>query len=108
MKSSKPKQNKSGNDETLHLVIGITVVVSIVCAGLTAYLLQACLDAFNSSHAMAGLITDSGVIFDDKNTEKQLSKATLAMIQTRDIATATAISSTLVLGALSWRVFKKS
>lgn len=91
-----------------HMVIGITVVVSIVCATLTVYLLQMTLDTFQDSRAMAGLITDSGVVFDDKNTEKQLSQATLAMIRTRDIAMATAIGSGMVLGALSWRVFKKS
>jgi len=90
------------------MVIGITVVVSIICAGLTAYLLGLTLDTFQNSHAMAGIITDSGVVFDDKNTEKQLSQATVAMIRTRDIATATTIGSTLVLGALCWRVFKKS
>lgn len=89
-------------------MIGITVVVSIMCAGLTAYLLQSTLDTFQNSHAMAGLITDSGVVFDDKNTEKQLSQATVSMIRTRDIATAMTIGSIFVLGALSWRVFKKS
>jgi hypothetical protein len=90
------------------MAIGITVVVSIVCTSVTAYLIQSTIDMFGSSQAMAGIITDSGVVFDDKNTERQLSSATLAMIRTRDIATAMAIGSILVLFSLAWRVFKRS
>jgi len=86
----------------------ITVVVSILCASVTAYLIQATLDLFQSSNAMAGIITDSGVVFDDKNTERQLSSATLAMIRTRDIATAMAIGSICVLFSLVWRLFRRS
>jgi Ca2+/H+ antiporter len=90
------------------MAIGITVVVSIICATVTAHLLQSTLDMFGSSQAMVGIITDAGVVFDDKNTERQLSSATLAMIRTRDIATAMAIGSILVLFSLAWRVFKRS
>ena len=90
------------------MAIGITVLVSITCATVTAHLLQSTLDMFGSSQAMVGIITDAGVVFDDKNTERQLSSATFAMIRTRDIATAMAISSFLVLFSLFWRVFKRS
>lgn len=88
------------------MAIGVTAVVSILCSAATAFLIQKTLDAFQSSHAMAGLITDSGVVFDDKNTEAQLSSATLALKATRDIAMAVGFGSIMVVGGLAYRAFK--
>jgi Ca2+/H+ antiporter len=103
-----PTASKARSDDALVMAVGITVVVSIVCATVTAHLLQSTLDMFGSSQAMVGIITDAGVVFDDKNTERQLSSATMAMIRTRDIATAMSIGSAFVLFSLFWRIFKKS
>ena len=101
----KPKP-ESGNANDIYAV-GISAMVTIACAGATAWLLQYTLNAFQDSHAMAGLITAEGLKFDDKNTEQQLSQATLAMKATRDIAIAMAFGSTAVLGAIIYRVAKK-
>jgi hypothetical protein len=103
----KPKPSPpSANDNDIYAV-GISAVVTIACAGATAYLLQYTLNAFQDSHAMAGLITAEGLKFDDKNTEQQLSQATLAMKATRDIAIAMAFGSAAVLGAIIYRVAKR-
>lgn len=105
MKQKPKPKSKSGNANDIYAV-GVSAVVSVLCAGATAWLLQYTLDSFNDSRAMAGLITDSGVVFDDKNTERQLSQATLAMKATRDIAIAMAFGSAAVLGAIIYRVFR--
>ena len=55
---------------------------------------------------MVGLITNQGLVFDDKNTEKQLSSATLALKATRDIAMAVGFGSIMVVGGLVYRAFK--
>lgn len=102
-KLRKPKQNVSDN---LLIAIGITATISILCSAATAYLIQKTLNAFQSSHAMAGLITASGVVFDDKNTEAQLSSATLALMATRDISMAVGFGSIMVVGGLAYRAFK--
>lgn len=88
------------------IAIGITAVVSIACSAATAYLIQKTLNAFQDSHAMAGLITAEGLKFDDKNTEAQLSSATLALIATRDIAMAVGFGSVMVVTGLTWRAIK--
>jgi hypothetical protein len=105
MKQKPKPKSESGNANDIYAV-GVSAVVSVLCAGATAWLLQYTLDSFQSSHAMAGLITDSGLVFDDKNTERQLSQATLAMRATRDIAIAMAFGSAAVLGAIIYRVFR--
>ena len=104
----KPKPKPvSGNDNDV-VAVGISAFVTIACAATTACLLQYTLNSFQDSRAMAGIITDSGLVFDDKNTERQLSQATLAMKATRDIAIAMAFGSIAVLGAIIYRVVKRS
>lgn len=108
MRKAKPKsaQQNASVEDNLLIAIGVTTIVSILCAAATAYLIQATLDAFSSSTAMVGLITDSGLVFDDKNTERQLSSATLALKTTRDIALAMAVGSSFVGIGLLLRAVK--
>jgi hypothetical protein len=103
-KSKLPKE--SGANENLIVAIGVTAIISILCSASTAFLVQRTLDAFQDSHAMVGLITDQGLKFDDKNTENQLSSATLALMATRDIALAVGFGSAMVIGGLVWRAVK--
>jgi len=103
-KSKQPKERSA--EHNLLVAIGVTAIVSILCSVATAYLIQSTLEAFSSSHAMVGLITDQGLVFDDKNTEKQLSSATLALKSTRDIALAVGFGSIMVVGGLAYRAVK--
>jgi hypothetical protein len=103
-KSKRPKE--SDVELNLIMAIGVTAVISILCSIATAFLVQRTLDAFQDSHAMVGLITDQGLKFDDKNTENQLSSATLALMATRDIALAVGFGSLMVIGGLVWRATK--
>lgn len=108
MPKAKPKSapQSASVEDNLLIAIGVTSIVSILCAAATAYLIQVTLDTFSSSTAMVGLITDSGVVFDDKNTERQLSSATLALKTTRDIALAMAAGSIFVAVGLLLRAVK--
>lgn len=104
----KPKPRPlSGNDNDMYAV-GISAIVTIACAGATAWLLQYTIQSFQDSNTMALLITDAGVKSDDKNLEHQLSTATLAMKATRDIAMAMAFGSTAILTAIIYRIYKRS
>jgi hypothetical protein len=49
------------------------------------------LDSFQNSHAMAMLITDSGVLSDDKNLEGNLSVATQGLHMAKDFGLALTI-----------------
>lgn len=100
----KPKLSPSESGANDLYAVLVSAAVTVVCAGVTAWLLQYTLNAFQDSHAMAGLITAEGLKFDDKNTEQQLSQATLAMKTTRDIAIAMTFGSTAVLGATIYRL----
>ncbi len=108
MPKAKPKSapQSASVEGNLLIAIGVTSIVSILCAAATAYLIQVTLDAFSSSTAMVGLITDAGLVFDDKNTERQLSSATLALKTTRDIALAMAVGSAFVAIGLLLRAVK--
>ena len=103
----KPKPSPPSASDNDIYAVGISAVVTIACAAATAFLLQYTLNAFQDSHAMAGLITADGLKFDDKNTEQQLSQATLAMRATRDIAIAMVFGSVAVLSAIIYRAVKR-
>lgn len=84
-------------------MIGITALCSVV----TAFILQETLDAFQDSTAMVALITDSGLKFDDKNTEHRLSSATMAMMHTRDVSIAMFVGILMASAGMTYRFFKK-
>jgi hypothetical protein len=102
----KPKQSQSASGANDLYAVLVSAIVTISCAGATAWLLQYTIQSFQDSNTMALLITDAGVKSDDKNLEHQLSQATLAMKATRDIALAMAFGSTAVLSAIIYRLFK--
>ena len=85
-------QRPSGSDNLLLSVIGLLTVCAIT-AVLVAYICTFVLDSFQDSHAMAMLITDAGVKPDDKNLERQLSQATLALKACRDLGWALGMGS---------------
>ena len=67
------------------------LVCSFIASASTAYICQYVLDSFQNSHAMAMLITDAGVLSDDKNLESNLSVATQGLQVAKDFGLALTI-----------------
>jgi len=67
---------------------------TLVASASTVWICQFVLDSFQDSHAMVGLITDAGLVFDDKNLEGDLSVATTGLHMAKDFGLA------LVIGVL--------
>jgi hypothetical protein len=67
------------------------LVCSFIASASTAYICQYVLDSFQDSHAMAMLITDAGVLSDDKNLEGNLSSATQGLRVAKDFGLALTI-----------------
>lgn len=82
------------------------ITITAMCSLVTAFILQETLDAFQDSTAMVALITDSGLKFDDQNTERRLSSATMAMIHTRDVSVAMFVGLLMASAGMTYRFFK--
>ena len=67
------------------------LVCSFIASASTVFICQYVLDAFQSTNAMAMLITDAGVLSDDKNLEGNLSSATQGLRMAKDFGMALVI-----------------
>jgi hypothetical protein len=84
------------------------LVCSLIASASTAYICQYVLDAFQSTNAMAMLITDSGIVSDDKNLEGNLSVATQGLHTAKDFALALVIGIVGVGVAVFIRIRRQS
>ena len=103
-----PKQKPSARSDDRNLLIAIVglVAFSAVAASATAYICGFVLDSFQDTNAMVMLITDAGTKSDDKNLEKNLSSATLALKACRDLGLALAVGCAgcgLAVGLRLWK-----
>ena len=73
------------------IAIIILVICSLVCSLSVVYICNYVLDSFSNSNAMVGFITDSGLIFDDKKLESNISNATYGLAAARDFGSALSI-----------------
>ena len=105
-KKSNPLSVQSVHEDNLVIAIVIMITITALCSAVTAFILQETLDAFQDSNAMVALITDSGLKFDDKNTERRLSSATMAMIHTRDVALAMFVGIVMAAAGMTYRFLK--
>jgi hypothetical protein len=64
---------------------------SLIASASTVFICQYVLDAFQSTNAMAMLITDAGIVSDDKNLESNLSSATQGLRMAKDFGMALVI-----------------
>lgn len=67
------------------------LVCSFIASASTAYICQFVLDSFQDSHAMAMIISDAGIVADDKNLEGNLSSATQGLRMAKDFGLALTI-----------------
>jgi hypothetical protein len=84
------KQSPSG-DKNLLLAVSGLVLAALVAAAASAYICDFVLRSFQDTNAMVMLITDAGTKSDDKNLEKNLSAATMALKTCRDLGWALSV-----------------
>ena len=84
------KQSPSG-DKNLLLAVSGLVLAALVAAAASAYICDFVLRSFQDTNAMVMLITDAGTKSDDKNLEKNLSAATMALKTCRDLGFALSV-----------------
>lgn len=95
------------NNNLLIAIVGL-LVCSIASAVYTAYTCGFVLDSFESSKAMALIITDLGIKSDDAQLERQLSDAGVALQSARDFGFALGIGSLGVLVAVIIRIRRQT
>ena len=67
------------------------LICSLIASASTVWICQFVLDSFQDSHACAMLLTDAGIVSDDKNLEGNLSVATTGLHIAKDFGLALTI-----------------
>lgn len=83
-----------------------TVLIAGACAVVTAWAIDSALSAFRDTNAMVALITQDGVLMDDKNAEKQLAGATAALRFCYEVALSLGIAVLFIASALALKIWK--
>jgi beta-lactamase regulating signal transducer with metallopeptidase domain len=96
---------KSAAENNLHLAIWFILGIAGGCALYTSYVIRSTLETLSNSNAMALIIVDAGKDFksDDGKLGDKLNEATLALINTCDVAYALAVGCLLISIALIWK-----
>jgi hypothetical protein len=84
------------------------LVCSLIASASTVFICQYVLDAFQSTNACAMLLTDSGILSDDKNLEGNLSVATQGLHMAKDFGLALTIGVVGVGLAVFVRIRRQS
>jgi len=76
-----------------HLTWALIAILacSLIASASTVFICQFVLDSFQDSHAMAMIISDAGIVSDDKNLEGNLSVATQGLHMAKDFGLALTI-----------------
>jgi len=89
----------------------LAVIGCITIAGLCAITVYLTADfiltSIRSANLMALLITDipgQTFVADDKNLERNLNSATLALLTCRDVSLALGVGCCMIAGALGWKI----
>lgn len=86
-----PGKEKQSADNNLLLAVALLVVAALLAAAASAFICDFVLRSFEDSQAMVLLITDAGTKSDDKNLERNLSSATMALKACRDLGWALSV-----------------
>lgn len=100
---AKTKKREVSNN--LIIVVLSILVISLAVGLLTAYSCDWVLESFGNSNTMVMLITDAGIISDDKHLEHELTQATATLTFLRDISLALVIGSVGVMTGLFYKHF---
>lgn len=96
---------KSAAENNLYLAIWFVLGIAGGCALYTSYVIRSTLETLANSNAMALIIVDAGKDFksDDGKLGDKLNEATLALLNTCDVAYALAVGCLLISIALIWK-----
>lgn len=86
-----PGKEKPSADNNLLLAVALLVLAALLAAAASAFICDFVLRSFEDSQAMVLLITDAGTKSDDKNLERNLSSATMALKACRDLGWALSV-----------------
>ena len=104
MGNAKPE---NAGDRNLLVVVCVVVASAALVSVTTSWICSYVLDGFASSQTMVMLITDAGLKSDDAKLERQLSSATTALKNCRDLAMALAVGCGMVGIAVGYRIFRR-
>jgi ABC-type branched-subunit amino acid transport system permease subunit len=94
---------KNGN-HNLHLCVVTLIVCTLVSAASIIWIVDLVQESFQSTNAMALIITDAGIKSDDPNLERNLSVATDALSMCKDFAWALVVGLLVCLTAVIVRI----
>ena len=103
-----PAKESPSGDKNLLLAVALLVVAALLSAAASAFICDFVLRSFQDSQAMVLLITDAGTKSDDKNLERNLSAATLALKTCRDLGWALSVGCLGVGVAVFLRLRRES
>ena len=86
-----PAKQSPSADKNLLLAVGLLVTAALLSAAASAFICDFVLRSFQDTNAMVLLITDAGTKSDDKNLERNLSAATMALKACRDLGFALSV-----------------
>jgi hypothetical protein len=86
-----PGKESPSTDNNLLVAVGLLVVAALLSAAASAFICDFVLRSFQDTNAMVMLITDAGTKSDDKNLERNLSAATMALKTCRDLGWALSV-----------------
>jgi len=86
-----PRKESPSEGNNLLYAVGLLVIAAFVSAACSAFICDFVLRSFQDSQSMVLLITDAGTKSDDKNLERNLTSATLALKSCRDLGWALSI-----------------
>jgi hypothetical protein len=102
-----PRSQPSGSEANLLWATVGLIACALVTAAAVAFISNYILNSFQDTNAMVMLITDAGTKSDDKNLEKNLSAATMALKTCRDLGLALAVGCFGVGVATSIRLWRR-
>ncbi len=86
-----PRKESPSEGNNLLYAVGLLVIAAFVSAACSAFICDFVLRSFQDSQSMVLLITDAGTKSDDKNLERNLTSATLALKSCRDLGWALSV-----------------
>ena len=86
-----PQKESPSGDNNLLFAVALLVLAAFVAAATSAFICDFVLRSFQDTNAMVMLITDAGTKSDDKNLERNLTTATLALKTCRDLGWALSV-----------------
>ena len=103
-----PQKESPSEGNNLLYAVGLLVLAAFISAACSAFICDFVLRSFQDTNAMVMLITDAGTKSDDKNLERNLTSATLALKSCRDLGWALSIGCLGVGVAVFLRLRRKN